>query len=1056
MLRNVISFLILFAALPAFAGFPGIGIPSAAELATCAVSASVYREHTSCEKLNCSPFLVGLHENGKKAGFIGWWTDTSPWRTCQIEKQFADANVSADTFLNFLEATPLTAVSPSFRKHLENCSSTIGYSQNEQKMLMARAYQSAARLNQATQAVLLQIAENDRLLGRKPLQDVTCSMLADSSIRLCHQLKACTNTEDERNKYFSEAEGILREASELQTLRKTIYRAHEKKRPTDILMARSEFKRLIGEEPPENLPAMFEAVKTRMDVVLGFNPLLNEDPFYSKAYDLINKKNTKEKLESRLAESNGKLFEKLLQYQTLSNCFDPRFSACGICTNSNYRTVIESTDPLPDFSTITEGFEKKDSLNSSQLVGTQGCVDERALDRSTTDLIYGELGLGLIPAAGQIMKLAKYAKHSASLFKASIVADGTQSSIQAIKAIEACSNNIKVKLLKDRERNICELGQTGSKAYYDYNNCIQETTFAVAGFAPAVTSALLKLPKALSLAVSRLPLKVMGQILETTEDIITHFKTPTIPGHELARFEEVMTNGQAQVKTVLFQENALLQSMNNDPSLLGQNKDLATALSNLHHAMMMDAINANPELKKHLISYGADTKSQALLLNTADPAIIEAYEQAALRTNQQFHDFMNSGILEGTFVPESVRQELARDPLNWFQSGIGQNFEEASRAARANRHLFVPGTQRVARYAQVRELIKQDFIQQKESFNEIQDLARRNVGFRTLLVPGVKGVVLSTETVDVIRKTLAKFSETKRVDDPTFLEAMRKEFRYRFDYSPTDQEILTMRRYYDAHNNLSPSLIPGTRNLPDIEKAEHGVISFDRASMGAQNIAAQMRMTSGVDNLETFAQESRAAERTVTEDVQSWRNAIHDRTSGLTDPLRTGCSGEDCLGILTRPVTDRDLYNIVQRHAGDPNPASTRMTYLERNNVGNRVVPPGDRATWIQKAESLEKELREKLKASLPHSVLSQVTLLVRITPSNGPPSSLSGSAIELVIGSTTTSDRVRKEIAKAVEHHLAQLARTHRFRVPRPPRAVISPIRPPAAAPPIRSQPSP
>jgi hypothetical protein len=144
---------------------------------------------------------------------------------------------------------------------------------------------------------------------------------------------------------------------------------------------------------------------------------------------------------------------------------------------------------------------------------------------------------------------------------------------------------------------------------------------------------------------------------------------------------------------------------------------------------------------------------------------------------------------------------------------------------------------------------------------------------------------------------------------------------------------------------------------------------------------------------------------------------------------------------MSRAPSREDLQKLAQEFAGDLRPAQTRMTFVDTV-VNGKPIPSEDVATWIQMAENqIEKKIREAAKLQrLPHNVLDQTVILVRLTPGTGPPTSLEGVGIELIVASSSRSSTVRENIANVLNAELAGMARDQKFIVSRPIGQVLTP----------------
>lgn len=1047
--------------LQANAGFLGFGFPSKEELALCAAEAAANRNREpTCASTSCSPFLRELHEDASSGGFIGWLTDTSPWRTCGVQQRVEDVGVSAEQLLQHFESSRWTSISPEFKQQLSTCDRALGEAPHKRKMLITKAYYGAARMSRAGESILRQLAEYDQLLNKPTLSGLNCSNLSDRTTSLCRSLEKCQSSDEVRAEYFREAEGLYDELTDLSKLQRQISRFAAPNRrgnpsPPDAKL----FEALLGEPPPASVKQMGEIVRARIEVVKAANPLLGRSPLWPiPEYPPKGQAPFRDRMKQALELARAELEERYLQYQTMQNCFDPRFSNCEICSARRYRNLIEATEPLPDSIDFNSGSSVRIASQASDTLQAQQCVDDRVIDRTNTDWVAAEVAVGVIPVAGIGARLFGFANKSAQILRAATWMEGSQALANGINAFEQCTNTLRTQATA--QQNMCTIQQAGVKLYQDYNRCLESTMNALGGAAPFALTGILRMakyyrakfhppPNFPRLPPSGVIRTVDGLSVQNLDDIRANFLRSPTTEEELRNFNRLIESNSKEVKAVIVQENAVLKQMNDLRAFLNGDKDLATALSNLHHRIFLEIVEQNRSLKEAIVAIGTETKTNALALNTSDPMVLEGFRQALVESNNRFANLMNSGILGSIYQPTELRAGIARDPFNWFQAAIGSNFEEASQAARINRGRAVFGTTEVPTYGEVSGLLAERFSRLRSSQTQLQQMASQSFELRRFMTTGPNGqLVLSNRTVDVLRSTLGRYAD--RPTDEVFLRDMGEAFQRSFRFRPSDEQMLAMRDFYNFHNDLAPALVPSPRSLPDITQAVHGVVSFDRAQMGAMNIAEQMARTADARSYEDFIRQAREAERTVTREVQRWRDEATERSrqwlSGPTSRERMpssaiGFSGEDGLAIPQRPIGEYELTGLMRTFLQDSRPAVSRLTFLEPRNMAGQAIPAADRSAWIQRAESLEKELRRAVaQMGVQSQFLDQTSILVRLTPASGGPNSLAGSRVEVMVGSRLSQRAQSDVVLRAVQQALERLRLQQGFQLVNPPQRVIGP----------------
>lgn len=366
-----------------------------------------------------------------------------------------------------------------------------------------------------------------------------------------------------------------------------------------------------------------------------------------------------------------------------------------------------------------------------------------------------------------------------------------------------------------------------------------------------------------------------------------------------------------------------------------QDKDLATALTNRHKEITMeefDALRAKyPNLKFHPYS---DYKSVRFAIEGDVPPGFDADLQKTFAR------------IQTRFTADLKTRNLVRadeDPADWFRAASGASADEAAVVARWARDegdaMRMASAQDPAVRAKIEENLRRTDELRREAVARVADtgmVERSSEGH----------LVLEKDVMEIMRK--AK-------DDKEAAEMLR--LRYGLS-SLTPEQAGSLRRYAQAADKFSPSLYVVRREVATLDDAESGGFSIDFVGMGASNLQSTANALAGTRSLDAALLRTRQAEKDVTAVFEGRRRSVTEVARSIFGPerVRTVCSGDDCVGVLTSPLTESEKLRLANTLASQQDGANIRMAYIPPY-----VQDRGARSILATHGESVEKIMRTEL-----------------------------------------------------------------------------------------------
>jgi hypothetical protein len=438
-------------------------------------------------------------------------------------------------------------------------------------------------------------------------------------------------------------------------------------------------------------------------------------------------------------------------------------------------------------------------------------------------------------------------------------------------------------------------------------------------------------------------------------------------------------------------ENAALKRLNDG---LGD-KDLVTALTNMHKQLMFNKVNKMLSEKYPNVEFDmySDFKSLRFAFKPKDmPESLQKRIQTDLNlvfenANQEYAKMIKN--LDG--IPDSEEAQ------KWFQAGYGHTADQAGQAAKKARGIDrdIPA---VTTFDSVKDSVKDD-IRQIDNYHSALKARKYDKLTESVTFSGDK--TLSIPVIETIRKVKVSQSEVDklvassggrlspkeahdRIESIKLMDAIRKKFGVELN----DREAAQMLAYNKRLDTLTPGLWQEERVTVGLDKADYGGFTGDVTGMGAKNIqqvAKDVFKTDGATP-ESLIKQTRRGEQAVTqtfEDIKkNFKTTVKKTLKKNKIPHETKCSGDDCVVVPTRELTIAEEKAVIGAFKDQGNPSQYRLSFIPKD------VTAKTRTQLATHGELIEKEFRKIMagvgKDQIPPERLAKVTMGTKMPGSTG------------------------------------------------------------------------
>ncbi|WP_413586946.1 hypothetical protein [Bdellovibrio sp. HCB274] len=426
-------------------------------------------------------------------------------------------------------------------------------------------------------------------------------------------------------------------------------------------------------------------------------------------------------------------------------------------------------------------------------------------------------------------------------------------------------------------------------------------------------------------------------------------------------------------------ENSQMKYLNDNL----KNKNLVTSITNYHKELVLERFKALqkefPDLK---ITEYSDFKSLRFAFEGKVTPEIEQRIQAIFKeSNDEFVKFMRDNSL----------LRSSDKPQDYFRAGVGNTADEAGIAARYARKT---GPGEVVAFSN--SGLKSELGAKIKSVEQDRVMLREKLANTKML----DGQTFQPEVFDIVRKNQG--------DSKAINLALMK----RYSTPNISNEALEgLQRYVKNSDEFSPGLIVAKRELANLNDASQGGFTMDFVGLGSSNMKGTAEALAKSKDLDTALVEARLAEKQVTEAVNKQKSFFEKVVKESVEPgkLKSICSGDDCVAVATKPLTEQEKLKVLNRVADSKYAAKMRFAF-----VNDGVQSAEVRNTLSTHGESIEKLLRKNLGTQFKGFKLDGLTFGVDMRTDT-----LNQGTVKLLMGQSqdiylTKSERARiKEVFK-------------------------------------------
>lgn len=459
--------------------------------------------------------------------------------------------------------------------------------------------------------------------------------------------------------------------------------------------------------------------------------------------------------------------------------------------------------------------------------------------------------------------------------------------------------------------------------------------FVKGGRAAIAISRISKENKAYAIAAKQTVKKFDGRA-----DLISKYLnySPTTVG-ENQKWISLADKG-VNAKSVFFDiENSQIKNLNDTL----KDKNLVTSLTNYHKDLLDTKMQSlQKEFPDLVIDKYSDFKSMRYAFSGQIPPDLEKRLKKIFKeTNAEFAEHLKSSKV--------VR---ATDPAGeWFRAGVGNSADQANLAARYSRGVSDNSVHTFSQKG------LQTAMSKKLSSLEKDRQTLREVFKGT---SAVEGQTLHQDVFDIVRKN--------KGDSKKISEALSG--RFALERLPKSS-VRTLERYVKNADDFSPGLYIAKREVAHLNEATYGGLSADIIGLGGANLKGTAEALAKTDSVEKALEKTRFAEKSVTLDFIEQKKTFESVVTRSVNPgkLKTICSGDDCVSVATKPLSEGEKQNILNGIANTKYSGGFRLAF-----VSDGIKDVESRNLLATQGESIEKKLRQTLGTKIEPNKLKGLT----------------------------------------------------------------------------------
>lgn len=451
---------------------------------------------------------------------------------------------------------------------------------------------------------------------------------------------------------------------------------------------------------------------------------------------------------------------------------------------------------------------------------------------------------------------------------------------------------------------------------------------------------------------------------------------------------------KTEAKMFLDMENAVLKELNDK---VVKDKDLVTALTNLHKDVVVSSLKSDPEIAKQIVTQYSDFKSLRFGFKETTPELRTRIQDKLQDINRRYSEYVQSMAQEKGWSANA--KGLSADTRNWYHGGLGSTPDEAGLAARDSR--TVEGVSRVREFKESRANLEKAAKDVSKGQSWAENRFKEVNG--TLVDAGNGKKVPSAELIEAVKKATPAGDTS----------AVQKAVQDRFGLKLSESETKQLQDYLDVGDRFSPGLLQEKRVVIDMSQEAEAVISADFKGQNARNLQETLGALASTEGkpLAERLKEVRKGEEAATAALEAKKARFREVTDKLYPGREAHFSGDDGMTFLGHKPTRAEQETFVRewiKAGGDPGDLRLTAEPFRYQDTG-KLIDAESRSKFVVEAEGVEKKLRGELISKMDREQLNDTQILVSLEAREAGPSQVHVSLLSTRELPPGISDEVTK-----------------------------------------------
>ncbi|MCO5143260.1 MAG: hypothetical protein M9962_09250 [Oligoflexia bacterium] len=422
-------------------------------------------------------------------------------------------------------------------------------------------------------------------------------------------------------------------------------------------------------------------------------------------------------------------------------------------------------------------------------------------------------------------------------------------------------------------------------------------------------------------------------------------------------------------------ENAVLKELNDK---VVKNKDLVTAMTNVHKEVVWQAILRDDVLRKTVIGKYSDFKSLRFSFSKSGKDIERRLQTVLTESNRRFGDYVESLAKEGKW--DELGSTLSSNQKNWFHAGFGASPDQAGLAARFSRtSLGKNGLATARSYGEARKGLENasKFVQ-----GRVDSYGKKYRSIDGMVATTERGNrTLSAELIETVKKA-------SPINGEDSLSAIQRTINQRFATNLSKKETKSIIDTIDTADRFSPGILAEARVNTDLSLRNNGILSADFKGQNAKNLEQVIAalVDSKGKGLDDQIRAVRKGEEIATESLDAKKDAFRRTVKEMFPDdkdidAHIFFSGDDGIYLPPRVLTKADEEKFLQTWLKNGKADDLRQTFVDTHYVDTgRLIPAQSRSDLVVQAEAMEKNLRKELIERMPRNELNETQIAVKFS----------------------------------------------------------------------------